>query len=239
MGKNLALMLFHSWMHKRNKKILSDLFEEQVRRSPEKPAVIFANDDHTWSFRELNEYSNTVANHFSRLGLQKGDTVALFMENSPEYIGLTVGLWKIGVTVAFINHNLRHESFTHCVRAAKSRALVFSPSLAGEVASVCSDLVESGMDVEGMCFSVCGDPDDSSGDRSFKRLDRELKGVSTRSPPPLTNKGMDGESAVCDIQYIYSYSVSCVCLVCADKACYVYTSGTTGLPKACVIRHSK
>ena len=186
MGRNLFYMLLYAWMHKRNNRILSDLFEEQARKYPEKPAIIFANDESTWTFRELNEYANRVANYFSRLGLRKGDTVAIFMENSPEYIGLYIGFWKIGVTAALVNHNLRHESLTHCICAAKSRALVFSSSLASAVSDIHKDL-ETSIDMAQMSLAVCGDPDGGG-----RTLDRELQGVSTSPPPVLPNKEMDG-----------------------------------------------
>lgn len=190
MGRNLAHMLYYAWMHRRQRMILSDLFEEQVQQAPDKAAVVYANDNRSWTFRQLNSYANSVANYFSRIGLRKGDTVALFMENSPEYIGLYLGLWKIGVVVAFVNHNLRHESLIHCVRVAKSRALVFSSSLSAAVADIREELGSEGeIDVGQMCFAVCGDPQQGE---SFKRLDQELQGVSTSPPPPLANKEPDG-----------------------------------------------
>ena len=193
MGSNLVHMLRSAWMHKRQKKILSDLFEEQVQQTPDKTAVVYANDNTRWTFRELDSYANTVANYFSRLGLRKGDTVALFMENSPEYIGLYLGLWKIGVVVAFVNHNLRHESLVHCIRAAKTRALVFSSSLTAAVSDVREELGSRGeMDVGRMCFAVCGEPAGGQGGGSFKRLDQELQGVSKSPPPPLAGKEADG-----------------------------------------------
>lgn len=189
MGKNLFHMLRYVWLHKRNNTILSELFEKQAKLYPDKPAIIYSNDDSVWTYRELNEYANRVGNYFSSLGLRKGDTVALFMENSPEYMGLLVGFWKIGVTAAFLNYNLRHEGLVHCVRAAKSRALVFSSSLTDVISDVRSDL-ESGMDIAHMSFAVCGDPESKG--HTFKRLDRELQGVSASTPPPLANKTAEG-----------------------------------------------
>ena len=247
MGSNLLKVLNTVKKHRKDHKILSDLFEEQVHQHPDKPAIIFTNEDRTWTYCELNEYANRVANYFSSLGLQKGDSAALFMENSPEYIGLYLGLWKIGVVVAFLNHNLRHESLTHCIRAAKSRALIFSSQLAGAVSDVWSELEESSMDASRMCFAVCGDPE--GGERPLKRLDRELQGVSASPPPALANKSFEGEAftfcvfvRACVFHFVVLSSLvygRCSSFPLTDKACFIYTSGTTGLPKACVVKHSK
>jgi acyl-CoA synthetase (AMP-forming)/AMP-acid ligase II len=40
-------------------------------------------------------------------GFRKGDVVALFMMNRPEFVATWMGLAKVGVVTAFLNHNLR------------------------------------------------------------------------------------------------------------------------------------
>ena len=188
MGHNLRKMILATVKNKRRKIILADLFEETVRQHPDKVAIVYVNEERVWTFRELDEYANRVANYYRNLGLQKGDSVAIFMENSPEYVGLCVGLWKIGVITAWINFNLRHESLAHCVSAAKADALIFSASLSDAVAGAWENL-EPVLDVSSMCFTVCGDPD---GVREAKRLDRELSSVSSGPPPALPNKSFEG-----------------------------------------------
>lgn len=194
MGRNLARMLFEAWQHRRQRKILSDIFEQQVEMRPEKIAVILANDSQTWTFKQLNNYANSVANYFSRLGVQPGETVALFMENSPEYLGLCLGLWKMGAVAALINHNLRQESLLHCIRAGKTRSLVCSSSLSGAVMDVIKELSGGGgggeIDTSKMCFVVGGEQEVGGG--NFKNLNQELKTVSTSQPPPLKQKTPDG-----------------------------------------------
>ena len=74
---------------------VADLFTKTAASYPNKIAVIF--EDQRWTFKELDEYANKVGNHFRAVGLQKGDTVALFMENCPENLGIILGLCKIGV----------------------------------------------------------------------------------------------------------------------------------------------
>ena len=63
--------------------------------------------DRTQTFRELERNENKVANYFKGCGLKKGDSVALFLENSHETIALYHGLAKVGVISALININLR------------------------------------------------------------------------------------------------------------------------------------
>ena len=61
---------------------LSSLFFKTLSRHPTKTAILF--EDQKWSFQDLENYSNKVANLFLKLGLKHNDTVALFMTNCPE-----------------------------------------------------------------------------------------------------------------------------------------------------------
>ena len=73
----------------------------------------------------MDEYSNKVANYFLTLGFQKGDTVALLMENRPEYVAMWLGLAKIGVVTALINHNQKMQALIHAVRIANAKAIIY------------------------------------------------------------------------------------------------------------------
>jgi acyl-coenzyme A synthetase/AMP-(fatty) acid ligase len=71
--------------------------------------IIFADTGAVWTFRDVDEYSNRVARLFFSLGHSRGDIVALFMTNRPEYVAVEVGLAKIGIVVVLVNHNLRSD----------------------------------------------------------------------------------------------------------------------------------
>lgn len=78
----------------------------------------------------MEDYSNRVANLFMRrFGLKKGDCVALFLENKPEYIGLWLGLSKIGVISALINTNLKSQSLVHSIKVAQPKCIVYGAEL--------------------------------------------------------------------------------------------------------------
>lgn len=66
-----------------------------------------------------------MANYFRQEGYQPGDSIALLLENRPEYVGLWLGLSKIGVITALINTNLISGPLIHSVSAAQSKAIIY------------------------------------------------------------------------------------------------------------------
>lgn len=51
------------------------------------------------------------------------------MENKSQYVGLWLGMAKIGVEAALINFNLRLESLVHCITISNAKAVVFGSEL--------------------------------------------------------------------------------------------------------------
>lgn len=51
------------------------------------------------------------------------------MENRSQYVGLWLGMAKIGVEAALINFNLRLEALVHCVAISNSKAVIFGSEL--------------------------------------------------------------------------------------------------------------
>ena len=100
------------------------MFSETAKKLPTK--VMFYFEDQTWTFQEIEYYSNRVANYFLSLDYKKGDVIALYMENRPEYVGTWLGLAKIGVVPALINYNLKHNALVHTVRVANCKAIILS-----------------------------------------------------------------------------------------------------------------
>lgn len=83
----------------------------------------------------MEEYSNKIANIFKSHGYRKGDIVALFLENKPEFVCIWLGLSKIGVIVPLINTNLRLNSLVHSITIAKTQAVIFGTELSPGISS--------------------------------------------------------------------------------------------------------
>ena len=52
----------------------------------------------------------------------KGDTSALLLPGSPDYLALWLGLTRIGAVVALLNTNLTGEALAHCITVAAPTA---------------------------------------------------------------------------------------------------------------------
>lgn len=125
------------------------VFKEWVKKQPDKPIIYF--NDQVWTFRELDQFSNRVANAFIELGFNPGDEVALFMESKPEYIGIWLGLAKAGIVTALINTNQRNESLIHSILSINSKALIFGSELQEHVQEAYS-LLRERRELRYFCF---------------------------------------------------------------------------------------
>ncbi|XP_015981700.1 long-chain fatty acid transport protein 4 isoform X2 [Rousettus aegyptiacus] len=112
-------------------------------RHPDKTALIFEGTDTHWTFRQLDDYSSSVANFLQARGLVSGDVAALFMENRNEFVGLWLGMAKLGVEAALINTNLRRDTLRHCVTTSRARALIFGSEMAPAVFEIHASLDSS------------------------------------------------------------------------------------------------
>ncbi|KAG8517292.1 Long-chain fatty acid transport protein 1 [Galemys pyrenaicus] len=195
--------------HQRARHTIPRIFQAVAQRHPERLALVDAGSGVCWTFKQLDAYSNAVANLFLQLGFSPGDVVAIFLEGRPEFVGLWLGLAKAGVEAALLNINLRREPLAFCLGTSGAKALVFGGELTAAVAEVSGQL---GKSLLKFCSGDLG-PEGVLADTQL--LDPLLKEASTAPPVPPPGKGMD------------------------DRLFYIYTSGTTGLPKAAIIVHSR
>uniref|UniRef100_A0A672GWH4 long-chain-fatty-acid--CoA ligase n=1 Tax=Salarias fasciatus TaxID=181472 RepID=A0A672GWH4_SALFA len=113
----------------RNKSTIPALFAQTVALNPDKPALIYEATGEVWSFRDLQQRCHAVAHWARDQGWTEGDVVALLLESHPVVVALWLGLAMVGVEAAFINHNLRQHSLSHCVSVSGARAMVFGTEM--------------------------------------------------------------------------------------------------------------
>ena len=118
----------------------SDLLEPHFRSRADRPVLIGESGSLTW--RELDLFANRIANWALAEGLGRGDVVGLLMENRPEFIGIWLGLSRIGVVSALLNTNLTGDRLAHCMREADARHCIVGVELAESAASALPELTD-------------------------------------------------------------------------------------------------
>lgn len=113
-----------------------DEIEASVDCNGDKPAFIF--EGRSLSYREFDARANRVAHWAVQQGLQPGATVALMLENCPDFPAVWFGLAKVGVVAALINTNLQGDGLNHCVSMVESQAMISGGRPAERVAALFS-----------------------------------------------------------------------------------------------------
>ena len=92
-------MLLTEWAGKRSasyppRESLIQLFEAQVERTPDAPALFF--EDERLTYAELNRRANRLAHRLRRMGVEREMLVGIWMERSVEVVVAILGVLKAG-----------------------------------------------------------------------------------------------------------------------------------------------
>jgi len=104
------------------------VIREQAERYPEREFLRF--ERRTLTFEAFNDGVNRYAHVLRQAGIERGDVVAIMMENSPEFLMLEGAVGKIGAVGALINTALRGAALEH-VLGASGAALVVADRACG------------------------------------------------------------------------------------------------------------
>lgn len=91
--------LFHwgnetDFQYKNRTSTVLQLFEEQVKRIPNKPAVIYESE--VLTYLQLEEYANGIAEKIQKIGINKNDIVPIIIERSIEILVVELAIMKCG-----------------------------------------------------------------------------------------------------------------------------------------------
>ncbi|MEV6117252.1 AMP-binding protein [Streptomyces sp. NPDC052109] len=95
-----------------------------VAEAPERTFLAYF--DARLSYREVDELSDSVAAHLAARGLERGDRVAVLLQNSPHFVLAVLGAWKAGATVVPVNPMYKAGEVGHVLRDGEVAALVCS-----------------------------------------------------------------------------------------------------------------
>ncbi len=164
------------------------------------------------SYRELDEKANRFASALQKLGIKKGDRVALILVNSPTYVISFFAILKIGAIVVNMSVGLQGEELQRCLADSGAKGLVTLDIFAPNIYRV----IKNSNIRTVILHSVLG-------------LEKKLA-IEEGSPLPLIFADILAASPGAGQPEVPVSQ--------EDVAVLQYTSGSTGTPKAATLTHA-
>jgi citronellyl-CoA synthetase len=168
-------------------------------------------EDVKYTHKEFNDAINRYAHYFISQGMKKGDIAMVLVDNRPELLMIIGAVSKIGGIFSLINPNQRGEILRYSINLTRCKFFI-----------VGEELLEAFQEIK-------GDLDSSMNERLYYQPEHGEKPApdgyvnlpDTLHDQPATNPSTTGE------------------IMLDDPFAYVFTSGTTGLPKASIQTHRR
>ena len=102
-----------------------ELLEARAKANPTKPAIIFK--DQPITFGRLKEVTFRLTAHLINLGIKKGDKIAVYLPNWPEYIYSYLAIWCCGATAVPLDFMLTQDELVSCIFHSEAAILIAKP----------------------------------------------------------------------------------------------------------------
>ena len=188
---------------------LANNFEVMVEEHGEKNFIVFEGEE--LSYNQANEAANILASFLVKEGVAHQDRVVLFMQNRSDYVISLLALNKVGAIGVLINNSLTGDPLIHCINSSDSKKCIIGEELTEVFKDVMSDInIKDSKDIY-----WCED------------------NKTIETPDWATNlKSSLDQSKIQNIKETEKVTAK-------DTAFYIFTSGTTGVPKAAIFPNSK
>lgn len=199
--------------------------DDAVKNYPDNIALFFEGVKIT--YQELGELVDKAANGFSKLGVKKGDTVAIMLINCPQFVISYFGALKCGATVTPVNPLAMPKELRIYLQDTKAKVIVVLNFFYGVVEAVREEsslekvIVAAGWDMMSKIKQILAPK------TVYKK---EMKHV-----PPLREGDILWNDFIADAVPI---SPDVKIDPAKDIAVYQFTGGTTGIPKAAMLTHN-
>ncbi len=190
---------------------LGQRVEDTMAEFSEHPFLIYG--DHTYSYQDVDERVNQYANALLARGVEPGDVCAVALENRPELIFCWFALAKIGAVTTLVNYHLSGQPLLHVLQATNTKlVLVGEECIAPFLATPEAQAYPQWLVPDAENPADAADLASFDGDFAGQVADAPIT-----QPDPALREGIRAE----------------------DDMLYIFTSGTTGLPKAARYSHMR
>ncbi|BEQ14641.1 AMP-binding protein [Desulfoferula mesophila] len=206
---------------------IPEMFERVVEKYGNKTSLIYYGKK--ISYRELKDQADRFAAALSGMGVAKGDRVALFLLNCPQYVIAYLGALKAGAVVTPVSPVYTSQEVRHQLNDSGAKVVVCQDILYDKVA-------ESGVELDKVIITGVDEYLPKLKKMFAKKImAKAYGGMHVPDEAQIQREGLLKFQEVIKSAPAQAPSVSIDPL--ADLAALPYTGGTTGLPKAAMLTH--
>ena len=186
----------------------SELLEEKARRNKNRPFLYFK--DQVFTYQQMNENANRLANYLYSLGARPGQFLAIIMKNSPRWLDAFFAAQRIGMCAVPVNIALRGDQLAYIFNHSEADFICIDFDLLPYLERI-KDKINKPAKI---LVNLAEAPKDFNLSSEYFAFDNAYQPEISKEKPPLSPRP-------------------------GDPCLLMYTSGTTGLPKGVITRYGK
>lgn len=110
-----------------------------MQRLPAEEECLWSREG-SFTWQETYHQACRYAKLLQAQGIKSQELVAVYLQNSPEFIFSTLACWALGSAPAYINYNLAGDALIHCLRISGAKLVLVDAD------DICRSQIESSRD---------------------------------------------------------------------------------------------